>query len=144
MDLRLQLAVVYASEYKWNAAIKQYAVLLDARPDSLEAYRGIAEAYKGQANYDAAIDYLTKALPYARSAADKIHTYKEIVRIDQVRVGEGNPLTSTGLNALIELAKLYLSRAETDKAIEALERIQMDNPEYMADEVKLLLDRARQ
>jgi parvulin-like peptidyl-prolyl isomerase/Tfp pilus assembly protein PilF len=141
-QMRFKLASVYAKQYMWSAAIKQYAAILDVQPDSLEAYRGIAEAYKWQTEYDTAIDYLTRALPYATTDVDKIDLYEKIVEINQTQVGQANPLTKPGLDAAFELAKLYLAQGEDDKAKEKLEKIVSDDPTYRSEEVIDLLVQA--
>jgi tetratricopeptide (TPR) repeat protein len=135
----LQLAAVYSSEYKWSAAIKQYAAVLDARPDSLEAYRGISEAYKWRTEYDTSIDYLTRALKHAPNAADKIDLYNKIVDVNQAQVGQDKPLTDTGLDALFQLGTLYLAQGDVDNAKEKLQKLTSDAPDYRADEVAAML-----
>ena len=142
MDLRLQLAAVYSSEYKWSAAIKQYAAVLEARPDSLEAYRGIAEAYKWRTEYDTSIDYLTRALQHAPDAADKIDLYNKIVDVNQAQVGQDKPLTDTGLDALFQLGTLYLAQGDDDNAKTKLQKLASAVPDYRADEVASLLVQA--
>ncbi|HHR84904.1 MAG TPA: tetratricopeptide repeat protein [Candidatus Acetothermia bacterium] len=142
MDLRLQLAAVYASEYKWSAAIKQYAVVLDTNPDSLEAYRGIAEAYKWRTEYDTAIDYLTRGLQHATDAVDKIDLYNKIVDVNQAQVGQDKPLTDAGLDALFQLGTLYLAQGDDNNAEEKLQKLASDAPDYRADEVAQLLVQA--
>lgn len=142
MNLRLQLAAVYAGEYKWSAAIKQYAAVLDAIPDSLEAYRGIAEAYKWRTEYDTAIDYLKRGLEHAKNAVDKIDLYNKIVDINQAQVGQDKPLTDAGLDALFQLGTLYLAQGDDDKAKEKLQKLASDAPDYRAAEVAQLLVQA--
>ena len=139
MNLRLQLAAVYAGEYKWSAAIKQYAVVLDNNPDSLEAYRGIAEAYKWRTEYDTAIDYLKRGLQHAPNAVDKIDLYNKIVDINQVQVGQDKPLTDAGLDALFQLGTLYLAQGDDDKAKEKLQKLASDAPDYKTDQVTAML-----
>ncbi|MEA1871731.1 MAG: peptidylprolyl isomerase [Candidatus Bipolaricaulota bacterium] len=139
---RFKLASIYAQKYMWSSAIKQYAAILDLQADSLEAYRGIAEAYKWKTEYGTAIEYLTKGLAYATSEADKIDFYKTIADINQTQVGAESPLTKPGLDASFELAKLYLAQGEDDKAKERLEKIVNDDPNYLPDEVSALLIRA--
>jgi len=139
MDVRLQLAAVYSSEYKWSAAIKQYAAVLDARPDSLEAYRGISEAYKWRTEYDTSIDYLTRALQHAPDAADKIDLYNKIADVNQAQVGQDKPLTDAGLDALFQLGTLYLAQGDDDNAKEKLQKLASDAPDYRADEVAAML-----
>ena len=139
MDLRLKLAAVYSGEYKWSAAIKQYAAVLNARPDSLEAYRGIAEAYKWRTEYDTAIDYLTRGLKYASDAADKIDLYNKIVDINQTQVGQNKPLTSRGLDALFQLGKLYLAQGDNNNAKAKLQKLASDAPNYKTEQVAAML-----
>jgi peptidyl-prolyl cis-trans isomerase C/foldase protein PrsA len=142
VQMRFKLASVYAQQYMWSSAIKQYAAILDIQVDSLEAYRGIAEAYKWKTEYDTSIEYLTKGLSYATSDADKINFYETIVNINQIQVGAESPLTKPGLDASFELAKLYLAQGEDDKAKERLEKIAGDDPNYLPDEVSALLIQA--
>jgi peptidyl-prolyl cis-trans isomerase C/foldase protein PrsA len=142
VQTRFKLASIYAQKYMWSSAIKQYAAILDLQADSLEAYRGIAEAYKWKTEYDTSIEYLTRGLSYATSDADKIDFYEKIVDINQIQVGAGNPLTQSGLDASFELAKLYLALGEDDKAKEKLEKIASDDPNYLPDEVNALLIQA--
>jgi len=142
IEMRFKLAKVYAEQYMWSAAIKQYAVILEARPDSLEAYRGIAEAYKWRTEYDTAIDYLKRALPYATTDADMIDLYEKIVDVNQTQAGQGKPLTKPGLDGSFELAKLYLAQGEDDRAVEKLEKIMSDDPSYRPEEVAKLFAEA--
>ena len=142
VQMRFKLASVYAQKYMWSSAIKQYAAILDLQADSLEAYRGIAEAYKWKTEYDTAIEYLTKGLSYATSDADKVDLYEKIVDINRIQVGQAAPLTKPGLDASFELAKLYLAQGEDDKAKERLEKIASDDPNYLPDEVSALLIQA--
>ncbi len=139
MDLKLKLAAVYAGEYKWSAAIKQYAAVLDARPDSLEAYRGIAEAYKWRTEYDTAIDYLKRALDQTTDDADRIDLYSRIVGINQAQVGQNKPLTDSGLEALFQLGTLYMAQGDEDSAKEKLQKLSSDAPDYRAAEVTEML-----
>ncbi len=139
MNLRLQLASVYSSQYKWSAAIKEYATVLDARLDSLEAYRGIAEAYKWRTDYDTAIDYLKRGMQYASDVVDKIDLYDRIIDINQTEVGQGNALTDDGLEAMFELAKLYLEQGDEETAKEKLQKVASDDPDYRKQEVLELL-----
>lgn len=143
LEMRLRLAKVYGDQYIWSAAIKQYAAVLDAKPDSLEAYRGIAEAYKWRTEYATAIEYLKRAIRYARSEAEKINFYEQIVEINQTEVGQKKPLTEAGLDALFALAQLYLEQDDREKAKEKLEKIASDDPTYRPEEVAKLLAKAR-
>ncbi|HDL86042.1 MAG TPA: tetratricopeptide repeat protein [Candidatus Acetothermia bacterium] len=139
MDLKLKLAAVYASEYKWSAAIKQYAAVLNAKPDSLEAYRGIAEAYKWRTQYSTAIDYLKRGLQHASVAADKIDLYNKIVDVDQAQVGQNKPLSDAGLDALFQLGTLYMAQGDEKDAKAKLQKLTSDAPGYKASEVTAML-----
>ncbi len=139
LEMRLRLAKVYADQYMWSAAIKQYAAVLDAKPDSLEAYRGMGEAYKWRTEYATAIEYLQRALTYATSSSDKVELYEAIVEVNQSEVGQGKPLSEPGLEALFALAQLYHDQGDEETAKEKLEKIASDDPSYRPDEVAALL-----
>jgi len=139
---RFQLANVYADQYMWSAAIRQYAAILDVQSDSLEAYRGIAEAYKWKTEYSTALQYLDRGLSYAKTDKDKIDFYKKIVEVDQAQVGQGKPLTQAGLDASMALAKLYLAQGNTADAKSTLQTVTTNNPDYQTAELTSLLVQA--
>ena len=142
LDMRARLAKVYAKQYMWSSAIKQYAAILEAKPDTLDAYRGIAEAYSWRTEYGTALDYLRRAFTYASTDSAKIDLYSQMVAINQSQVGQGKPLSAPGLDASFELAKLYLAQGKTAQAKEKLEKIAKDAPTYRKDEVAALLVQA--
>jgi len=139
IDLRMDLAQIYASQYKWRAAITEYAAVLDARPGDLDATLGIAEAYRWRGEHATAIQYIERAKETADEATTRIRLNEAIVEVAEDEAGAGRPLGPTGLNALIELAELRLSINDADAAIADLERVQADDPEYRADDVAELL-----
>ena len=139
MVTRLRLAQSLGEQYKWTAAAREYAAVLEVEPDSLEAYLGIAEAYRWKNEPLVAIDYLHTGLTYAEYDSDRISLYEELIVAVQSEVGAGRPFTPVGLDARIELAKIYLDQGRVDKAIEQLESVREDDPEYRADEVFSLL-----
>ena len=139
LEMRLRLAGVYAELYMWSGVIKQYGAVLDAKPDSLEAYRGIAEAYKWRTEYATAIEYLQRAIRYAIRDTEKLDIYETIVEVNQSEVGQDKPLSEAGLDALFDAATLYVEQGEIEQAKENLERIATDDPAYRSDEVAALL-----
>ena len=142
LDLKLKLAKVYAAQYMWSAAIRQYAAVLTARPDSLESYLGIAEAYKWRAEYDTALSYLAKGLTSVTTDAAKVSVYEKVVDVVQAQVGQGKPLSKAGLDALFDLAKLDLASGKSSQAKTRLDRIAKDDPTYRPTEVADLLKQA--
>ncbi len=142
LDLKLKLAKVYAAQYMWSAAIRQYAAVLTARPDSLESYLGIAEAYKWRAEYDTALSYLAKGLTSVTTDAAKVSVYEKVVDVVQAQVGQGKPLAKAGLDALFDLAKLDLASGRSSQAKTRLDRIAKDDPTYRPTEVADLLKQA--
>ena len=142
VKLRFQLADVYAKQYMWSSAIKQYAAIIGQQPDSIEAYLGIADAYKWKAEYDTGIDYLEKGLTHATNDADKIKLYEKLVDIDQAKVGQDKPLDSRGLDALFALGKLYLAQGNKAKAKTDLEKLAKYDPSYKTGEVNALIVQA--
>ncbi len=142
VTIRFKLAQVYSDQYMWSSAIKQYAAILKQKPDSIDAYLGIAEAYKWKTEYDTGIDYLEKGLTHATSDADKIKLYEKLVDLDQTKVGANKPLEPKGLDALFALGKLYLAQGNKDKAKEYLEKLAKYAPSYKTDEVNALIVQA--
>jgi len=142
VDLRLRLARVFGNQYKWSAATREYAAVLEARPDSIEAYLGIGEAYRWRNDPDTAIEYLQRGLEHATYDSDRIDLYLEIVEAARSAVGGGQPLEPVGLDARIGLAKLYLGLGADDKALEQLELVQNDNDQYRRIEVRDLIVQA--
>ncbi len=139
LDMRTKLAQLYAKQYMWSSAIKQYAAILDAKPDSIDAYTGIAEAYTARTEYDTAFDYLRRAVTRAPSDATRITLYNQMVDTSQKQAGEGKALTTPGLDAELALAKIYIAQGSNAQAKTALDRIVKDAPTYHKDEVTTLL-----
>jgi len=138
-DTLSRLAKVYAEQYKWSSAIREYAKLIELRPTSEDAYLGIAEAYHWRTEFDSALDYLERGLARIERDAAKVKLYDAIVTTVQSDVGQGKPLTSVGLDALVESAKLQLARGNTSDALTRLEKVRATSPEYRADEVAGLI-----
>ncbi len=139
LDMRMKLAKVYAKQYMWSAAIKQYAAILDAKPDTMEAYAGIADAYSARTENDTALDYLRRGITFAPTDAAKITLYTQMVTINQKQVGEGKSLTTAGLDASLALAKIYIAQGRNPLAKEQLDKISKADPTYHKDEVASLL-----
>jgi len=138
---RLRLADLYSEQYKWSAAIPQYAAVINLDPRLIESYFGIATAYQWRREYAPAIEYLQRGLPYAQSDASARQFFDAIVLAARLQAGEG-PLPTAGLDALIELAALDLSAGDAETAVERLDEVRAVDDSYRADEVSELLDRA--
>ncbi len=139
---RLQLARSLGEQYKWTAATQEYAAVLEAEPSSVEAYLGIAEAYRWRNDPATAIDYLERGLTYAEFESEKISLYEELLIAVRSDVGMNRPYTAVGQNARIELAKLYLDQGRDARALEQLEAVRADDPTYRTDEVNALIVQA--
>lgn len=142
IDLRIRLGKTHLAVEALEEAEWAFRDAIIRSPYRADAYAGLGDVLFQQGNVDEAIEYYETALVRAFDVGRRHEFAQRIVEVDQARVGEGNPLTPAGLNALIELARLYLAQGKTGKAIEALERIQMDDPEYKADEVQQLMEQA--
>ena len=136
---RLRLAKAYAEQYKWSAATREYAAVLEADPDLIEAYIGIGEAYRWRNEAATAIEYLQRGLDRASYQSDRIALNEGIVEAAQYEAGAGRPLAPVGLDARISLAELYLEQGRLEKAAEQLELVRTDDMTYRADEVLALL-----
>lgn len=139
---RLRLAQSLGEQYKWSAAVKEYAAVLSVEPNSIEAYIGIAEAYRWRNEPSSAIEYLQRGLSHAEFDFDKISLYEELLVAVQAEVGAGRPFTPVGLDARIGLARIYLDQVREANALEQLELVQADNPDYRLDEVNALIIQA--
>ena len=139
---RLQLARVFGQQYKWSAAIREYGALIDSDPELTEAYLGIAEAYRWRNEPESAVTYLQRGIAHATYDSERIDLYLAILEAVQSDVGAGQPLTEVGLDARLELARLYIGQARDDRALEQLEALQADDPEYRSIEVRDLIIQA--
>jgi parvulin-like peptidyl-prolyl isomerase/Tfp pilus assembly protein PilF len=135
----LHLAQSLGSQYKWSAAIREFSKAIDLDPTLIEAYTGIAEAYRWRNEPETAIEYLQRGVIYAELDFDKISIYEELLVAVRAVVGSGRPLSPVGLNARISLARIYLSQYREEKALEELELVQADDPEYRLSEVNALI-----
>ena len=136
---RLRLAQSLGEQYKWTAATREYAAVLDVKPDSIEAYLGIAEAYRWRNEPSTAVEYVQRGLTYAEYESDKISLYEELLAAVEWEVGAGRPSTPVGHDARIGLARIYVDQGRVEKAVEQLELVRKDDPDYRADEVLALL-----
>jgi len=141
LDARLLLADIFAEQYKWSAAIREYAAAIDLDPTLVEPYFGIAEAYRSRREYASAIDYLKRGLANATTDEVRRQMYEEIVIDARLQAGE-EPLPEAGLDALVELARLDLDAADAAAAIERLDEIAEVDSAYRVDEVSALRARA--
>ena len=138
VETRFDLARTYQRAHEWEQAIAHYKTLLEQKPEMLEAYQGLAECYEGQEDYAQAIVTYEQAIAVTEDANQKINFYKRILSDDEKLVGEGEKLDEHGLEALLQLAKLYLGQDKKDEAKAQLERLKEENPDYKPDEVAAL------
>ena len=138
-DTRLQLADLLQGQYMHTAAIREFAAVIDSAPDTVEAYLGIAESYRGRTEYDNAIEYLERGLTRTSDAGDRIDLYQAIIQTATTQYGVGKPLPEVALDASIELAKLRIARGEMQTALADLNRVTDDDPTYRASEVRDLI-----
>ncbi len=139
MAMRLRFAQALGDQYKWTAAIREYAMVLEENPDSIEAYVGIAEAYRWRNEPMTAIEYLQRGLTRAEYESDKILIYEELLVAVEAEVGIGQPLLPVGLEARISLARIYLDQGRVQKAVEQLELVKKDDPQFRTAEIHAML-----
>ena len=133
--MRIELALIYASQSKWRDAIREYAAVLESDPASLDASLGIAAAYRRRNEYSTALEYLRRAVGHTEDIATLIRLHEEILGTVEEDVGTGQPLGPAGLDTLIELARLQSSMGAEEAALADLTRVIEENAEYRADEV---------
>ncbi len=135
----LRLAKLYGDAKKWSAATREYGLLIATDPTMEEAYSGIAKVYVAQTDYNSALDYLKRGVAAVKQDAAKIRLYQQIVETDQADVGTDKPLSSAGLDALIEIAKLDITRGDKTDAQTKLTQVQTADENYRAADVAALL-----
>ncbi|MCX6098916.1 MAG: tetratricopeptide repeat protein, partial [Candidatus Bipolaricaulota bacterium] len=135
---RLRLAKLYSDDGQSSAAIREFGQLIAADPAIEDAYSGIAKSYVASGEYDSALDYLKRGVTGVKQDAAKIRLYQQVIDTDQADVGQGKPLSSAGLDALIEIAKLDISRGDTTDARNRLTQVQAADSKYRASEVSAL------
>jgi foldase protein PrsA len=140
MSTRLRLAKLYGDDGQSSAAVREFGQLIAADPAMEEAYSGIAKAYVARAEYDSALEYLKRGVAGVKQDAAKIRLYQQVVDTDQADVGQGKPLSSAGLDALIEIAKLDIPRGGKTDARSRLTQVQSVDETYRAAEVSSLLE----
>ncbi|MCD7785519.1 MAG: BspA family leucine-rich repeat surface protein [Oscillospiraceae bacterium] len=117
----------YLSDMKYEKAIVNFNKVIDVEPKNIQAYVGIAEAYQGMGDTDSAIETLENALDvfwdedYAR-----IEFLEMLIEID--------PTTAEWY---LELAQIYITWGEDDRAIEVLKQ-GIENASNKSDLRKLL------
>jgi len=134
-DMRMELASIYAGQFKWRDAIREYAAILEADPASLDASLGIAEAYRRRNEHATALEYLRRAVEHSEDTGTLVRLHEEILETVEESVGANQPLGPAGLDALIELARLRSSMGAEEAALADLARMAEEDPAYRADEV---------
>ncbi len=136
---QLRLARFYADAKKWSSATRVYDAVIALDPSAEDAYAGIARVLVAQTEYTMALAYLRRGVAGVKTDAAKIRLYQQIVDTDQAAVGGSRPLSSAGLDALIEIAKLDLGRGDKTDAQKRLTQVQAVDATYRAAEVADLL-----
>lgn len=140
--MRFQYAQLLARQFKWSSAIIQYAAVIAADPTQVEAYLAIATAYRARREDATALEYLRRGLYFATFDAQREDLYGALIETMQTLAGVGQPLSTEGLDARINLAKMFLGQARLARALEQLNLVQTDDPHYRLDEVNALIVQA--
>ncbi|HIC96567.1 TPA: tetratricopeptide repeat protein, partial [Candidatus Bipolaricaulota bacterium] len=138
IDTRFDLAKTYQRARDYDKAIAHYRELLKRQPDSYDAYQGLAECYVAKEDYESAKGAYKRMVELTEEAGRKALLYRKVLEAEEKLVGEGNKLGEDGLEALLELAKLYLAQGKKDEAKSQLERLGEENPDWRSDEVAAL------
>jgi len=140
LDMRMELATIYAEQYKWSAAIGEYAEILAVDPADLEAALGIAEAYRWRGEHSTGIDYLERAKAATDLTTAKIRLNEAIVEVVENQVGEDEPLGPVGWDALIELAELRAELGDRQDASLDLDRVRTEAEDYRSADIEAILE----
>lgn len=142
VSMRLQYAGLLGLQFKWSGAIREYGAVLAAEPTQVDAYLGISDAYRARQEEATALEYLRRGLDYATFDSQREDLYEALIETMLALEGIGQPLPAEGLNARIDLAKLYLTQVRDAKALEQLNLVQSDDPNFRLDEVNALIIQA--
>lgn len=135
---RFDLAKTYQRDRAYDKAIFHYQELLKRQPDSFDGQQGLAESYFAKEDYANAKRAYKGALPLTTDDTRLLLIYQKVLESEEKLVGAGNKLGEDGLEALLEMAKLYLKQGKKDKAKEQLDRLEKEDPTWRAEEVAKL------
>ncbi len=135
---RFDLAKTYQRDRAYDKAIAHYQELLKRQPDSFDAQQGLAECYMAKEDYANAKRAYKGALALTTDDTKRLLLYQKVLEAEEKLVGAGNKLGEDGLEALLEMAKLYLKQGKKEKAKEQLDRLEKENPTWRAEEVAKL------
>lgn len=143
VDMRLSLGHFYLANNVYEGALEQYRAVLDASPQNVTARIGIGRVHLERLAYGDALSAFQNALDADPTPGERIEIYEWVIKAEQRRAGPGNPLPSSGREAIWQLAQLY---AETDQPNESFERLltlREDYPDFRPDDVRALMDQAK-
>jgi parvulin-like peptidyl-prolyl isomerase/Tfp pilus assembly protein PilF len=141
LEIRLELAESYQAQHRFEEAIAHYQAILERHPTDRQQSRalfGIGVSRRGQAEYAMAKEAFLAALAVTEDERQRVGILKELLEVERVIIGVGQPLSELGLDALHELAVLYIKLNQPDEARAALEQLQSENAEHRAEEVAAL------
>jgi tetratricopeptide (TPR) repeat protein len=149
-EVRLWLADEYRKIRRFHNAIAHYGELLERAGERAElklaAYRGLGECWFGLTDYPKAKGFIRKALELVSQVTFeegedlrvRTQLYELLLEADRSWLGVHRLLSSDGMEALLELAKLHLKQGDLIAAKAKLLVLQRDYPFYHAEEVALL------
>ncbi|MGQ9602480.1 MAG: peptidylprolyl isomerase [Candidatus Bipolaricaulia bacterium] len=135
---RFDLAKTYQRDRAYDQAIAHYQELLKRQPDSFDAQQGLADSYFAKEDFANAKGAYKGALALTTDDTKRLLIYQKVLDSEEKLVGTGNKLGEDGLEALLEMAKLYLAQGKRDKAKEQLDRLEKEDPTWRAEEVAKL------
>jgi len=140
VETRFDLAKTYQRDRKYEEAIAHYLEFLKRQTDSFEAYQELAECYTAVEDYAGAKEAYKQALRLTEEDETRmVLLYQKILEAEERLVGEEGKLGEDGLEALLNLAKLYIKQEKRERAREQLDRLVEENPDYKPEEVAALL-----
>lgn len=90
---KMNLATQYMSEGNYEQAIVMYREVLDAEPENVEAYLGIADAYEAMEDYETGLTVLEEAYEITgeESIAQEIENVEELQAQQEALLAEEKP-----------------------------------------------------
>ncbi len=139
-EIRLTLAETLAQEKRISESREQYELVLQADPKSWRAQKGLGFIYKDDSEFRLAMDTFKSALLNQPPIGEQIAINLEIIKVEEVLVGQSNPLGIDGQEAIFNLAEIYGKQGNYVEARKRLDELKNKYPEYQPERVAALLE----
>ena len=142
LQARSTLAELYQQKKRYEEAIKQYDAILVLQPDFLPAWRSLGDVHVVLQQYADALSAFQQALSVTNDPQEEAGLWGRILNVD--RTQNKSKLTHTGLEALYQLAQLFLQMGEIQRAAAQIAQLIATDSSYRAESVAQLVHELEQ